>query len=238
MKARVLPYEQAVATGATHLFDEKYGDQVRVVCFGDWTCEFCGGTHVASTADVGLAVITSESSIGQGLRRLDLTVGEAAEALVRRRLGLFTELARTLGVPPEKVGERVLELRRELRDAERQVDRLRDEVRAAHVRGADGGPRRRLAKVPLILEEVPAGGMEDLRGWADRYLELLGGTGVVAVAGNSSFVIKVSRDLAGQYPATGLVSLLGRGGGRPEMAQGRLTRNPGEAFEELEASLR
>jgi alanyl-tRNA synthetase len=238
MKARVLPYEQAVATGATHLFDEKYGDQVRVVCFGDWTCEFCGGTHVANTADVGPAVITAESSVGQGLRRLDLTVGEAAEALVRRRFGLLGELARTLGVPPEGVGERVLELRRELREAERLVDRLRDEVRTAHVRAADRGPRRREAKVPLILEDVRADGVEDLRGWADRYLELLGGSGVVAVTGNSSFVIKVSRDLAGRYPATGLVPLLGRGGGRPEMAQGRLTRSASEAFEELEASLR
>jgi alanyl-tRNA synthetase len=237
LTARVLPYEEAVGTGATHLFEEKYGDQVRVVCFGDWTCEFCGGTHVASTADVGLAVITGESSIGQGVRRLDMTVGETAEALVRRRLGALDELARALGVPVEQVPGRVAELRRDLRESGRQVERLRDELRTARVQGPDGGPRRRPARVPLILEQVPAGGQDDLRGYADRYLEVLGGRGVVAVANDANFVVKVSRDLAGELPARGLAPLLGRGGGSDQMAQGRLDRPAAEAFTEVEASL-
>ncbi len=236
LEARVLPYEQAVATGATHLFDEKYGDRVRVVCFGDWSCEFCGGTHCSTTADVGLAVITSETGVGQGLRRIEMVVGESAERLVRRRLGVLDELARSLGVAPEQVGERVAELRRQLREAERQVERLRDELRLSRIRGA--GVRRRPASVPLVAEEVPAQGMEDLRGWADRYLETLGGSGVVAVAGDSNFVVKVSRDLAPLHPAHQLAKVLGRGGGRPELAQGRLTRPAAEAFQELEAALR
>jgi alanyl-tRNA synthetase len=238
LHARVLPYEEAVATGATHLFDEKYADQVRVVCFGDWTCEFCGGTHVANSADVGAAVVTSEQSIGQGLRRIDLTVGEAADALIRRRLGQLGELARTLGVPPDQVEARVVELRRELREAERQLQRLRDELRSAHLRGAEAGPRRRQTSVPLVLEEVPADGADDLRGWADRYLEFLGGSGVVVVSSGTNFAVKVSRDMAEQHPATDLASLIGRGGGRPEMAQGRLTRPLAEAFELVEAALK
>lgn len=238
LHVRLLPYEQAIATGATHVFDEKYGDRVRVVCFGDWTCEFCGGTHVSNSADVGPVVITSESSIGLGLRRLDMTVGTAAEALVRRTLGELGEVARALGVPSDQVQTRVNDLRRQLRDAERQLERLRDELRSAHLRGSRNGPHRRTASIPLVLEEVPAQGMNDLRGWADRYLEFLGGSGVVAVANDSSFVIKVSRDLADTHPATGLAPLLGRGGGRPEMAQGKLTKPPSAAFEELEAALR
>ena len=238
LHAQVLHYEHAVATGATHLFEEKYGDQVRVVCFGDWTCEFCGGTHVGNSADVGVAVITSEQSIGQGLRRLDLTAGEAADALIHRRLGQLAGLARTLGVPVEQVEARVGELRRELRESERQVERLRDELRSAHLRGAQEGPRRREAALPLVLEEVPADGPGDLRSWADRYLEFLGGSGVVVVASGDSFVVKVSRDLAEAHPATALAPLLGRGGGRPEMAQGRLTKPPAEAFELVEAALK
>jgi alanyl-tRNA synthetase len=237
LTARVLPYQEAVATGATHLFEERYGDQVRVVCVGDWSCEFCGGTHVATSADVGLAVITSEQSIGRGLRRIDMTVGEAAEALVRRRLAGLDELARSLGVPADQVPDRVAELRRELREAGRQVERLRDEVRSARVAGADGGPRRRSARVPLVMEEVPAGGDRDLRGYADRYLETLGGRGVVVVTADGRFVVKVSRDIAGELPARTLVPLLGTGGGRPELAEGKLSRPVAEAFREVEASL-
>ncbi|HEY4028045.1 MAG TPA: alanine--tRNA ligase, partial [Candidatus Dormibacteraeota bacterium] len=237
LTARVLSYQEAVATGATHLFEEKYGDRVRVVCFGDWSCEFCGGTHVETTADVGLALITSEASTGQGLRRIDMTVGEAADRLVRRQLTALGEAARSLGVPAEQVPARVADLRRALREAERAVERLRDEVRTAHVRGSNGGPRRRPASVPLILEQVPAASAGDLRGWADRYLEALGGSGVVAVANESNFVVKVSRDLAQLHPARGLAPLLGQGGGKDELAQGRLTKPAVEAFNEVEASL-
>jgi alanyl-tRNA synthetase len=238
LTARILPYEEAQATGATHLFEEKYSDQVRVVCVGEWSCEFCGGTHVGTSADVGLALIVSEFSIGKGLRRIELIVGEAAEALVRRQLATLRELGAMLGVAPEQVAGRVTELRRELKEAGREIESLRDQLQLAHVRGSNGGPRRRQARVPLIAQEVPAVGQDDLRGYADRYLEVLGGSGVVAVANSSNFVIKVSRDLSGQHPATGLVPLLGRGGGKPELAQGRLTRPALQAFNELEATLK
>ena len=238
LTARVLPIEEAKATGATHLFEQKYGDRVRVVCIGDWSCEFCGGTHVGTSADVGLAVIVSEFSVGLGLRRIDMVVGEATETLIRRQRTTLTEVARTLGVQSEEVGSRVAELRRELKEANREIESLRDQLRVAHVRGSNGGPRRREARVPLIAQQVPAGNQNDLRGYADRYLEVLGGSGVVAVANDSNFVIKVSRDLAGKHPATELVAILGQGGGKAELAQGRLTKPVVEAFNELEASLK
>src|SRR5258708_27520379 len=95
------PYKEAVAQGAMHLFEEKYGDTVRVVCFGDWTCELCGGTHVSNTADIGTALIVSESSIGSGLRRIDIVVGEAAGDLGRRDRELLADLARSFNVKPE-----------------------------------------------------------------------------------------------------------------------------------------
>jgi alanyl-tRNA synthetase len=152
-------------------------------------------------------------------------------------MALLDEVARSLGVPADQVPARVADLRRELREAEREIERLRDEVRTAHVQGSNGGPRRRQASVPLILEQVPASGPDDLRGWADRYLEALGGSGVVAVANDSNFVVKVSRDLSEKHPASGLAQLLGRGGGRAELAQGRLTKSAADAFHEVETSL-
>ncbi|MDQ6637207.1 MAG: alanine--tRNA ligase [Candidatus Dormibacteraeota bacterium] len=238
MTARVLPYAEAVATGATHLFDEKYGDLVRVVCFGEWSCEFCGGTHCSSSAEVGMAIVTGESSVGQGLRRIDLTVGESAEELVWLRLGQLQQAGRVLGVAPGDVASKAEQLRREQRRLEREMARLRDELRTVSIRGAGAsGPSRRQARLPLVMEQVSAEGMEDLRGWADRYLEQLGGSGVVAVADGTSFVIKVSRDLAQENPANELAQVLGRGGGQPQLAQGRLAGDVGKAFAALAARL-
>ncbi len=237
---RLLPREEAEATGATHLFDEKYGDQVRVVSFGDWSSEFCGGTHVATSADCGPVAILAESSVGQGLRRIDLAAGTAAEDAIARRWHASTDLARTLGTAPERVPEQVEALRREVREARRESERLRDELRTQTVRQNAGGgaaPRQRNTRVPVILEEVPAGSMDDLRGWADRYLEVLGGSGVVGVANDSSFVLKVSRNLTADVQANRLAPLMGRGGGRPEMAQGRLDHPAQEAFQALEEAL-
>jgi alanyl-tRNA synthetase len=239
MHVRVLPHDQAVATGATHLFEEKYGDSVRVVCFGNWSCEFCGGTHCDSSADVGFVLVLSEGGIGRGLRRLDFTVGESAERLVRRRMDILSEIGRNLGVATPEIAQRLRELRADLRSAQREIEQLRERVRVAHVRGArtDGGVTVRSVRVPFVAEEVPAEGRDDLRAWADRYLEALGGTGVVVVADGANFVIKVSRDLSSQHPANRLAQLLGRGGGRPELAEGKLTKPAREAFNELTAAL-
>ena len=233
----IKPYREAVAMGAMHLFEEKYGDQVRVVCFGDWTCELCGGTHVESSADVGTVVILSESSIGAGLRRIDLAAGEAADEVIAQRLGALGELARTLGVPADAVPARVAELRGELRAAERRIEKLQDELRVAQVQGG-GGVRRLEARVPVGVGEVPADGLDDLRGYADRFLEALGGHGVVAVTGGGGFVIKVSKDVAGQgVDANRLKEAFGSGGGRPELVQGKLTADPERAFAALAEAL-
>ena len=212
------------------------GDTVRVVCFGDWTCELCGGTHVASSADVGATVILSQSSVAAGVRRIDLVAGEAADELVRRRLSQQNELARGLGVSPDQLPRRVAELRAELREKDRAIAGLREELRSARVRGPEGGPRKVEARVPLLMETVAADGMDDLRGYADRYLEALGGSGVVAVVGGDSFVIKVSRDL--DINAKELTEHFGRGGGTPALAQGRMTKPLADAFKELAEALR
>jgi alanyl-tRNA synthetase len=228
------PYREAVRQGVMHLFEEKYGDIVRVVCFGGWTCELCGGTHVENTADIGAVVVLSESSIGAGLRRIDMVVGEAAESLIQRRLGLLGELARTLGVAPDDVVSRVAELRARLRQSEKEIARLQDELRVAQVRG---GVKERNAGVGLVMETVEARDLDDLRSYADRYMEQIH-SGVVAVTSHDMFVIKVSRDLARRYDASRFTEFFGRGGGRADLAQGKLTHPPEEAFQRLEVALR
>jgi alanyl-tRNA synthetase len=223
------PYKEAVAQGAMHLFEEKYGDVVRVVCFGDWTCELCGGTHVENTADIGTAVIVSESSIGSGLRRIDLVVGEAADELVRRDRELLSDLARSFNASPDRLPERLQALRAQLKETERERDRLRDQLQHARL-GGSGGLAVKHGKVAYVTESVDASNLDELAGYADRYLEFVK-SGVVTVVAGEMFVIKVSKDLTSQFDANRLKDLLGKGGKQPpHFARGKLAVPAEEAF--------
>jgi alanyl-tRNA synthetase len=229
------PYKEAVGEGVMHLFEEKYGDVVRVVCFGDWTCELCGGTHVRNSADVGTAIIVSESSIGSGLRRIEMVVGEAADALVRPDRELLAELAQSFNAGPEQVPDRVRALRVQVREAEKEAERLRDQLRAARVGGAAAVAVKH-GRVSFVTESVPASTLDELAVYADRYLEVLK-SGVVTVVAGDMFVIKVSRDLTAEYDANRLKAYFGNGGGPPHLVRGKLTVPAAEAFKRLEDAL-
>ena len=229
------PYKEAVAQGAMHLFEEKYGDVVRVVCFGDWTCELCGGTHVRNTADIGTSVIVSESSIGSGLRRIDMMVGEAADELVRRDRDLLSDLAKSFNVPPEQLPERVNAMRAQLKEAEREREKLREQLRAARLGGGDGVAVKH-GRVDYVAASVDASSVEELRSYADRYLERVR-SGVVTLVAGDKFVIKVSSDLVPGIDATRLKELFGQGGGRPQLVSGKLTVPAEEAFKRLDEAL-
>ena len=228
-------YKDAVAMGAMHLFDEKYGDVVRVVCFGDWTCELCGGTHVANTADIGPAVIVSESSIGSGLRRIDMVVGEAADELIWHERKLLSELARSFNTGPDQVAERVENMRAQIKETERRLKTLSEQLRSVRVKGGNGLAVKS-GKVPFVTETVDASSPDELAAYADRYLEMVK-SGVVTVVAGNQFVIKVSKDLTPEYDAARLALLLGKGGGRPHLARGTLNGTAEEAFKRLEQAL-
>jgi len=232
------PYKEAVAQGAMHLFEEKYGDVVRVVCFGDWTCELCGGTHVKNTADIGTAVIVSETSIGSGLRRLDMVVGEAADELVEWDRELISELARSFNASPEQLPERVESLRAQLKELQREREKLREQVRVARVQGGDGMAVRH-GKVDYITEMVDATNVDELKAYADRYLEKIK-SGVVTLVAGDKFVIKVSKDLTNQYDANRLKAHFGgKGGGPAHLVTGTLSGvSAEEAFQRLADALK
>jgi alanyl-tRNA synthetase len=232
------PLKEAVAQGAMHLFEEKYGDVVRVVCFGDWTCELCGGTHVANSADVGAALIVSESSIGSGLRRIDMVVGEAADDLVRHDRDLLVELARSFNSSPDQLPERLQTLRAQLKDAERRLKVMAEELRSARIPGQGGdGVEVKQGKVPFVTETVNASSPQELAAYADRYMDMVK-SGVVTVVAGDMFVIKVSKDLTSEYDAAHLAGLVGTGGGQKHLARGKLAGSAGEAFKRLEEALR
>src|SRR5207302_216094 len=96
VRTEVLAYQDAIAGGATALFGEKYGDTVRVVSIDEYSRELCGGTHVASTAEIGLFLIASESSVGSGIRRIEALTGRAAIARAREDQEVLRDLAETL----------------------------------------------------------------------------------------------------------------------------------------------
>jgi alanyl-tRNA synthetase len=214
------PIAEARASGAMALFGEKYGDVVRVVCFGDWTCELCGGTHVESTAEIGMVLSRSERSVGSGLRRIDLVAGEAAEDELERR---------------EAAAEATrVDLERRLREAQKRIEKLEEQLRNAHLKGGAVEARSRPARVPLTTASVEAESMDDLRAFADRLLEKQGGLGVVAVTSADSYVVKSA---AADVDAKLIRDAFGPGGGPPHLTQGKLARNAEDAFDALEKAL-
>jgi len=104
---QIRPFQEAVSGGAMAFFGDKYGDEVRVVSFGDFSAELCGGTHVQATAEVGLVRIVSESSIGAGVRRIEAVTGEAAIAYTLERDKLLREIAARLRVSVDQLPQRV-----------------------------------------------------------------------------------------------------------------------------------
>ena len=133
--------------GALALFGEKYGSEVRVVEVGEYSRELCGGTHVARSGQLGLVKLLGESSIGSGVRRVEALVGIDAFRFLARESVLVSQLTEQLKARPEELPERISGVVSRLREAERELDRLRSAAAArsprARSRPARGGHRRR-----------------------------------------------------------------------------------------------
>ncbi|HHX74542.1 MAG TPA: alanine--tRNA ligase [Firmicutes bacterium] len=219
--------EEARAMGATALFEEKYGDKVRVVSVGDYSMELCGGTHVRSAGEIGLFKIVSESGIGAGLRRIEALTGAAAYEWFAARNRLLEEAAARLKSEPLQVPEKIANLQYELKEAQRENQRLQLKLAGMEVDGlldrvkTTGG-------VQVLSARVSAGNMETLREMADRLKRKIASGIIVlgAVAeGRVLLVGAATPDLvqAGFHAGKliGEVARLtgGGGGGRPDMAQ-------------------
>jgi alanyl-tRNA synthetase len=242
-EVREMPVAEARASGAVALFGERYGDVVRVVDFGGWARELCGGTHVARSGDIGAVMIVSETSIGQGLRRLELVAGEAAQRRWEEDEAALREAARLLRARPSEVPERVARLLEQNRELQRRpgpaaTDGLSAVVRAAETFSAAG--------VAVALADAPQLGPEDAAAAADRvYAERLQGRGVAAVFGATTVVVKAGADAVAAGVDAGRLARLaaettgGRGGGQPGFARGGL-KDPvrrGEAISMLRSAL-
>jgi alanyl-tRNA synthetase len=220
---------EARRLGAMALFGEKYGEQVRVVEVGDFARELCGGTHVARSGQLGLVKILSEASIGSGVRRVEALVGTDAVDFMAREHILVSRLAELYRARPDEVADRVEQTIAQLRDAEKELEKLRAQLVLANV-GSFADAASDVNGVAVVTVEAPEGTSgNDVRTLAQEIRGRLaaGRPGVVAVAsragGKASLVVAVNPAAKQrQLGAADLVkgALSGRGGGNADLAQG------------------
>jgi len=224
------PLSQAIAEGAIALFGEKYGETVRNITIGEpqpFSNELCGGTHVESTGDIGLFLITSEGSISAGIRRIEAVTGRAAYELVQRNFRALKKAAGLLSTTPEELPAKVEAVLDELAQSKKQVATLRQELAsAAFKRQLEAVPQ--VAGVPVLTTILPDCDAETLRLMADQFRQRYpSGVAVLASApqGRPVVIAAVSPDLVKRgLHAAELVKhvaapLGGGGGGKPTLAQ-------------------
>jgi len=236
-----LPLDKAIETGAVALFDEKYGELVRVVSFGDWARELCGGTHVERSGEIGLALISNDRSIGAGIRRIEMRAGASAEEQVRNDERVLRELGDALRTAPAELPPRVAALQAEVKRLEKEAASLRQKLAAgggAQVEEVD------INGVRLMLQRVDDG-EKDLLLFADQALNRANGNGVAIVVAGRNFAVKVASPLSSRLPANDLVQAFrqvvgGKGGGKGQVGQGGGIdpAKVGEAFTSLQDYVR
>jgi len=229
VETKWLSREEAEKLGALAFFEEKYGDIVRVVKIDDVSCEFCGGTHVRRTGDIGFFKVISEGAVASGVRRITAICGDLAYQYVRDLEDRFERLATLLKTTPQDLERRVEQLLKEMEELKAELKRwkggnLRDEL------------ARKLSSVvkvggiSLFVGYLPVEKMEELRECGDFIKQKLG-SGVIFLAskkdGQAPAICMVTKDLSSKVPAKDVFLSLSKkiaikGGGRPELAQGTL----------------
>ncbi|NLI80825.1 MAG: alanine--tRNA ligase [Deltaproteobacteria bacterium] len=226
LSVRVMHIEEALKTGAMALFEEKYGDQVRMVEIPGFSRELCGGTHAHRTGDAGLFVILQETSVAAGVRRIEALVGRHALNHLRQQQGHLQRAASLLKAPPMEVPDRVEKLLAENRQLEKELESLKASM--ATKRSDDLLERaREINGTRVLVSRVEADDPKALREMYDRFKErMTNGIMVLgsAKAGKAFLLVGVTSDLAGRVHAGQLIKEIvkeigGSGGGRPDMAQ-------------------
>jgi len=217
----------ALQSGAMALFGEKYGDRVRVIRIGDFSTELCGGTHLEATGQIGLFKVVSEGAVASGVRRIEAVTGEAALRHVGQEEAALRESAGLLKIPPLELPQRLQKLLDEQKQLEKQVRDL--EARVAKGRAQELAMSAKVVDgVPVLAARIDGLDAEGLRSVMDMQRERMS-SGVIVLGssmdGKVTLVASVSKDLTKRIQAGKLVQELaplvgGKGGGRPDLAQG------------------
>ena len=246
VKTEVCALEDALKTGATAVFDEKYGETVRIVKMGEMSMELCGGTHVERTGDIGVLKIVHESAIAAGVRRLEAVTGREAVAHIQKA---EEELKRTAGLFKAgqlEVYDRADKLLKTVRDLEKEIESLKGKL-AAKDSGDLMSQVKEIAGVKVLAAEVAITDAKTLRDFGDKLRDKLA-SGVILLGSKADdkalLLCMVTKDLANKFHAGNIIKELapivgGKGGGRPDMAQagGTQPENLSKIFTELEKLL-
>jgi alanyl-tRNA synthetase len=225
VKTDVMELEQALNTGAMALFGEKYGEQVRVVSIPGFSRELCGGTHVSRTGDIGLFKIVYEGGISSGVRRIEAVSGEGALDRFQDATAQLTRAGELLHSSDAGLIPHLEKLLKQHKSLQRDVDQLKEAL--AHQQ-ADKLKGRQIGGATVIAEKVEGLDSKQLRIIADSLRNKLGSAVVVIASVNDSrvsIISTVSKDLTQKVQAGKLVgevakAIGGKGGGRPDMAEG------------------
>ncbi|MBS0432339.1 MAG: alanine--tRNA ligase [Proteobacteria bacterium] len=224
---RHMAYDDAIATGAMALFGEKYGDEVRVLRMGDFSTELCGGTHVARTGDIGLFKIVSESGVAAGIRRIEAVTGAGAMSLVDDEERRLDEVAAMLSTGPQDVAEKLRQVLDRQKKLERELDALKTKAAGAAT-GDLASQAREVGGIKLIAARADGMDAKTLREAVDALKQKLRDCVVLLASGSegkASLIAGVHGAALGKVKAGEVVAHVasqigGKGGGRPDMAQG------------------
>jgi alanyl-tRNA synthetase len=239
VETRIMALDEAIATGAMALFGEKYGDEVRVVSVPGFSRELCGGTHVGRTGDIGVCKIVYETSISAGVRRMEAITGEAALRQYQESTGAVRRIADLVKAPEPELIEHVEKLLATERALEKQVEQLKNKLAQAAAAGLETQART-VSGAKVLAARLDGMDRQQMRSLADS-LRNKWKSAVVALAsvedGNVAIVTAVTKDLTAKVHAGKLAGALaqavgGKGGGRPDMAEGG-----GKSAEALDGAL-
>ena len=225
-EAKEMSFEDAMAAGALAFFGDKYGDEVRVLRFGQFSIELCGGTHVSRVGDIGMFKIIAETGISAGVRRIEALAGEVAVDWLQSLDQSVRDVAGRLKTTPEQLGERIEQLLGRSRELEKELERLKSKLASAA--GSDlAGQAEDVGGIRLIAADLDNVDPNSLRETVDQLKNQLG-SGIVVLGTRAGqgvrLVAGVTGDLTDRFRAGDLVNHVagqvgGKGGGRPDFAQ-------------------
>ncbi len=222
-----MAYDDAIEYGAVALFGEKYGDRVRVMDFGGYSVELCGGTHVKATGDIGLFKITLETAVASGIRRIEAITGEAALNWIQQQQQAIQDVSRLIKSKPDKIVDQVKKLVDHNKDLQHTIQQIQQQQTGDVVSDVINNTRQMgdINVLSHVFESADAAALRDgIDGFKSKYTR-----GVVIFGLHEKdkvqLMVGVTKDLTNEYRAGDLVKAIlgqfgGRGGGRPDFAQG------------------